>query len=248
MSALSRIEGLLKDVVERPVWLLSANRIHPVEIAQALSTQMEQNILVLEGERTAPDRYEVHLHPDNFSHFDRAQAHLEQELASYLREVATERRWRFATDTAVKLRPSSRVHAGEVAAYSRFSEVLRDRKIENVADQTAAISLEEVQRLAYVAARLTVAAPGPNKGKSFQLSQSPFKIGRSPDNDAQVEDLRLSRQHAEISFDSRGAFWIRDLGSTNGTFVNGRQTEGQTPIRQGDKISLGGLDFKLATR
>lgn len=248
MSALSRIEGLLKDVVERPVWLLSANRIHPVDIAQALATEMEQNILVLDGERTAPDRYEVHLHPENLSHFERAKEGLETELVAYLREVAAEKRWRFAVDTAVKMRPSSRVKAGEVKAYSRFSELLRDRKIENVAGQTAAVSLEEIQRLAYVAARLTVAGPGPNKGRSFQLSQSPFRIGRSPDADAQVEDLRLSRQHAEISFDSRGSFWIRDLGSTNGTFVNGQPIDGQTAVRQGDRISLGGLEFKLATR
>lgn len=248
MSALSRIEGLLKDVVERPVWLLSANRIHPVDIAQALATEMEQNILVLDGERTAPDRYEVHLHPENLSHFERAKEGLETELVAYLREVAAEKRWRFAVDTAVKMRPSSRVKAGEVKAYSRFSELLRDRKIENVAGQTAAVSLEEIQRLAYVAARLTVAGPGPNKGRSFQLSQSPFRIGRSPDADAQVEDLRLSRQHAEISFDSRGSFWIRDLGSTNGTYVNGQPIDGQTAVRQGDRISLGGLEFKLATR
>ena len=248
MSALSRIEGLLKDVVERPVWLLSANRIHPVDIAQALATEMEQNILVLDGERTAPDRYEVHLHPENLSHFERAKEGLETELVAYLREVAAERRWRFAVDIAVKMRPSSQVKAGEVKAYSRFSELLRDRKIENVAGQTAAVSLEEIQRLAYVAARLTVSGPGPNKGRSFQLSQSPFRIGRSPDADAQVEDLRLSRQHAEISFDSRGSFWIRDLGSTNGTFVNGQPIDGQTAVRQGDRISLGGLEFKLATR
>jgi Protein of unknown function (DUF3662)/FHA domain len=248
MSALSRIEGLLKDVVERPVWVLSANRIHPVEIAQALANQMEENILVLDGERTAPDRYEVHLHPDNLSHFEDAKEPLEAELVVYLREVATERRWRFAGDAAVRLRPSSRVKPGEVQAYSRFSEVLRDRKVENVGGQTAAISLEEVQRLAYVAARLTIASQGPNKGRSFQLSQSPFRVGRSPDNDAQVDDLRLSRQHAEISFDSRGSFWIKDLGSTNGTFVNGQVVERETPVRQGDRISLGGLEFKLATR
>ena len=92
-----------------------------------------------------------------------------------------------------------------------------------------------------------MAAPGPNKGKSFQLAQSPFKIGRSPDNDAQVEDLRLSRQHAEISFDSRGAFWIRDLGSATARSSTGGR-RGETPIRQGDQISLGGLEFKLATR
>ena len=61
---------------------------------------MEQNILMLDGERTAPDRYEVHLHPDNFSHFDKARAHLEEELVAYLREVAAERHWRFAIDTA----------------------------------------------------------------------------------------------------------------------------------------------------
>ncbi|MEX2239021.1 MAG: FhaA domain-containing protein [Dehalococcoidia bacterium] len=248
MSALSRIEGLLKDVVERPVWLLSANRIHPVEIAQALSADIDQNIIILGGQRTAPDLYEVHLHPDNYSHFGEAHERLERELAVYLEESAEEKRCVFAAPPQVRLRPSSKVRPGEVRAYSRFSEVHRDRKLENVGGETRAIPLEEVRRLAYAAARLTVVGAGPHKGRHFMLTSSPFRIGRSPDNDAQVEDLRLSRHHAELSFDDRGGFWIKDLGSTNGTFLNGQRIDDERPVTQRDRVSLGGLEVRLATR
>lgn len=247
MSALSRLEGLIKDVVERPVWLLSANRIHPLELAQALLAEMEKNILPLDGERTAPDLYEAHLHPDNAGHFGEARGRLEVELASYLEEQAASQKLRFAAAPVVKIRSSAAVRPGEVAAYSRFAEVLRDSTVENVSGQTQAISLEEVRRLARTAARLSVETAGPHKGKSFALAHSPFRVGRSPDNDAQVEDLRLSRNHAEFRFDDHGNFWIKDLGSTNGTFVNEQRIDQEQPLGRRDRISLGGVEFKLVT-
>jgi FHA domain/FhaA, N-terminal domain len=247
MSAFTRLEGLLKDAVERPVWMLSANRIHPLAIAEALAAEMDQNVLVRDGSRRAPDVFEVHLNPADRQHLGRARAQLESELATYLFEYAAEKSFDYARPPDVRLVASDEIKPGEVAAYSRFDEVLRDSGVTNVASQTKAFSVAEVQRLAYGAARLTVVG-GSAKGKSFELKRSPFTIGRSPDNDAQIEDLRLSRRHAELTFDGQGGFAVRDLGSTNGTFVNDVQVHDSQRVQPRDRISLGGVELRLSGR
>jgi pSer/pThr/pTyr-binding forkhead associated (FHA) protein len=53
------------------------------------------------------------------------------------------------------------------------------------------------------------------------------------------EDVEISRRHAQISRDADGAFVIEDLGSTNGTFVNGERIEAPTRLGDGDRIEVG---------
>jgi pSer/pThr/pTyr-binding forkhead associated (FHA) protein len=73
------------------------------------------------------------------------------------------------------------------------------------------------------------------------LESTQLTIGRGLNNDIILEDTRVSRHHAQLRYRSR-RFWIADLGSTNGTFVNGEPVEEQA-IRDGDVISLGGLEL-----
>lgn len=65
-------------------------------------------------------------------------------------------------------------------------------------------------------------------------------VGRSPDNALVIDDSFTSSSHAEIL--REGDTWlVRDLGSTNGTFVNDRRVNGQTWIRSGDEIAFGNV-------
>lgn len=68
--------------------------------------------------------------------------------------------------------------------------------------------------------------------------RQPFRMGRREDNDLQLFDQRISRHHAQIDF-LWGEFVLRDLGSSNGVFVNGKQIEGATALRHGDLIEIG---------
>lgn len=63
-------------------------------------------------------------------------------------------------------------------------------------------------------------------------------IGRMPDNDITVQDLKVSRRHAEV-FLRDGRAVVRDLNSGNGTFVNGQRVSGEMPLRNGDTITMG---------
>jgi ABC transport system ATP-binding/permease protein len=71
------------------------------------------------------------------------------------------------------------------------------------------------------------------------------KIGRAADNHLVVNDLSVSRYHAELRRDQRGGFLIVDLGSHNGTYVNGQRV-GSAPVTERDIISVGPATFKLA--
>lgn len=67
-----------------------------------------------------------------------------------------------------------------------------------------------------------------------------FVIGRQAEGDGTLAgDVEISRQHARISAESDGRFGIEDLGSTNGTFINGRRLDGRTTLETGDRIAVG---------
>jgi len=69
-------------------------------------------------------------------------------------------------------------------------------------------------------------------------SGQPVVIGRHSSCDFSIRSDEISRRHAEVSFED-GQFVVRDLGSTNGTFVNGARAEGKSPLSPGDRIELG---------
>src|SRR5580704_5526387 len=89
-----------------------------------------------------------------------------------------------------------------------------------------------------------LAVAGPIKGTVFQLVADEVTIGRQATSELCVGDLSVSRQHCVIE-PGREGFQIRDLGSNNGTFVNGRRVD-QCILAYGDKIRVGDTVFHFA--
>jgi diguanylate cyclase (GGDEF)-like protein len=75
-------------------------------------------------------------------------------------------------------------------------------------------------------------------GKLFKVSKGAAVIGRAMNAEVKVEDDGISRTHARIRSET-GRAWLEDLGSRNGTFLNGSKIEGPTELREGDKIQVG---------
>ncbi|MEW2402964.1 DUF1707 and FHA domain-containing protein [Streptomyces sp. NPDC046862] len=74
----------------------------------------------------------------------------------------------------------------------------------------------------------------------------PLRIGRDPANGLRLSHETVSRVHAELR--RQGGLWVlRDLGSTNGTTVNGRRVIGAAVVRDGDQVSFGQMAFRLAS-
>jgi hypothetical protein len=75
----------------------------------------------------------------------------------------------------------------------------------------------------------------------------PLRIGRDPANGLRLSHETVSRVHAELRH--QGGMWVlRDLGSTNGTTVNGRRVVGAAVVRDGDQVGFGRISYRLATR
>ena len=95
---------------------------------------------------------------------------------------------------------------------------------------------EEVASSAGFAAILTFES-GPFSGRIVALPNQMVSIGRAPDNEVVVGDPATSGHHGRIEMRS-GAFWISDLGSTNGTRVNGQPVI-EKQLNDGDMIAIG---------
>lgn len=84
---------------------------------------------------------------------------------------------------------------------------------------------------------------GLDLGRKFDLTSEETLIGRSSKADIQIDQESVSRNHASIT-NSREGVRIRDLGSTNGTFVNDELAEGVRELRNGDLVKIGRTIFK----
>ena len=82
---------------------------------------------------------------------------------------------------------------------------------------------------------------GPNAGSTFLLEKEITTAGRNTESDVFLDDITVSRKHAEF-FRQAGAFFVRDVGSLNGTYVNGEQVE-ETKLASKDEVQIG--KFKL---
>jgi pSer/pThr/pTyr-binding forkhead associated (FHA) protein len=79
---------------------------------------------------------------------------------------------------------------------------------------------------------------GPNPGTVYALDTDQLTIGRDSSNEIPVNDAEVSRRHARLTFQG-GKYVLEDMGSTNGTFVNGQRLSGPRVLKSGEVISLG---------
>ncbi len=83
---------------------------------------------------------------------------------------------------------------------------------------------------------------GPESGTKFVLDRAVTSVGRHPDSDIFLDDVTVSRRHAEFSRGDHGEYHLRDVGSLNGTYVN-RERIDDTVLASGDEVQIG--KFKL---
>ena len=79
---------------------------------------------------------------------------------------------------------------------------------------------------------------GPTPGATFTLEGDQIDIGRDSTNEIVINDAEISRRHARLTFQG-GKYVLEDLGSTNGTFVNGQRLAGPRVLKAGEVVSFG---------
>jgi hypothetical protein len=88
---------------------------------------------------------------------------------------------------------------------------------------------------------MLVVVRGPNAGSRFLLDRAATTIGRHPDSDIFLDDVTVSRRHAEVVLVDEGVV-VKDLGSLNGSYVNGQRVD-ERVLGSGDEVQIG--RFKL---
>jgi hypothetical protein len=86
-------------------------------------------------------------------------------------------------------------------------------------------------------AALVIRSGGGRVGESFPLEGERMTLGRRPDSDVFLDDVTVSRDHALI-VKRNGAYWLDDLGSLNGTYVNRQRIESHR-LEEGDELQVG---------
>ncbi len=86
--------------------------------------------------------------------------------------------------------------------------------------------------------------PGCSTPSRVSLTKFPFTIGRDANSNLELKSRNVSKRHAEI-LASAGAVILRDVGSTNGTFVNGRRLREPSPVGEGDLIQLADVELRV---
>lgn len=238
MSALSRFEQFMESMVEGSVARLFRNPVQPAEIARRLERAMESQQTISVRRVLVPNVYRAFLNPQDFSAFQPIQAEMEREMAAYLSELASERNFTLLEHPRVELAADPAVprHSIQVVA-----ETVSAQPGATVGTQIMSVTTQQKVRPATQKSALLLLHT-PAGLQTIPLDSTQFTLGRGLKNDIIVEDTRVSRHHAQLRYKAR-RFWLNDLGSTNGTFINGERVQGETALHDTDVISLGGLEL-----
>ena len=79
---------------------------------------------------------------------------------------------------------------------------------------------------------------GPQAGAAFALHDQLTRLGRHPDSEISLDDITVSRRHAEVERTATG-YVLRDAGSLNGTYLNAERIDDEVVLRQGDELQVG---------
>lgn len=247
-----RLEGLMEGFFTK----IFRSGLQPVEVGRRILREMEENRTVSVNRTYAPNDFQVFIGPEDYERFEPMEAGLSREFSELVIDRAKERRFnlmglpRIAFIREDKLgRGEFRVEAALAADPDRQAPQVSTRapKSGEDANSTRAISSHTVERMGLdrqTGAELIVLDEEGKAREQISVTRSPITIGRLSTNDVVISDSNVSRRHAELK--QEGTSWkLVDLGSTNGTMVNGKLGREHT-IRNGDRISFGTseLEFK----
>ena len=265
MGVLQRFERRLEGMVGLAFARLFKGKVHPAEIAKALQREAdEQRSIMGEGRVLAPNVYVVRLGETDFANLAEWSEQLAGELADMVSEHIDAEGYQIFDKVTVQLerdddlptgvfevsshvadpaRPAHRPDTGAVVPplprpASAVNGVvpplppIRGRIATDTGKQGPAIVGRAGSRSA-VTHVLVVDGPGTR----HELSTGRNVIGRGTEADIRLPDTGVSRKHVDVVLDG-GTATAEDLGSTNGTLVNGRRITRQ-PLSDGDVIRIG---------
>lgn len=242
MGKARTFEKRLENFVEGFFARTFRSGLQPVELGRKLIREMERGKTVTPNGVVVANHYLVGLSEEDTERFGHFKDALAAELVQGLTEECAENSWQILGPIEVEFETHPELKIGRYVIESRIIE--SDEPV----DQPAAVVPEP-------AAPPPVAAPAPapaaaappapanprvvtNDGQEVALGDYSLRIGRLDDCNLIFDDHNVSRHHAEVRPAANG-FQVADLGSTNGTYVNGKKIDAPTLLSDGDRVSVG---------
>jgi Protein of unknown function (DUF3662)/Inner membrane component of T3SS, cytoplasmic domain len=195
----------------------SRSTLRPVELGRRMLREMDdQRSVDVRGRRIVPNEFVFTLSAKDHAGFQDIEDALHHELAETAREYARAEGYHFLGAVTIAMEVDNTLRSGKFHLESRMKEA---------------------------------AGPGGSgnlvlpSGERIPLAAGPVVIGRMPGCEVVLADANVSRRHAEIA-PAGGGFVVRDLGSTNGTKVNGLRIETERNLNGGDIVSVGNTHLR----
>ena len=240
-SFLGEVERFLERAVETPARRIFRTRLQPVELARALSRAMEGESQVGPLGLQVPNRYRIALHPDDFQALLSRRGGLEEELAAYVEQRSQARGWHCPGRPRIELHADRTAPRGRPLVESATEDGAREPRSEVVAEAPA------TDRTAILERPPVPPASAPwlllPDGGTIRLTHSVLRLGRAADNDVAIEHESVSRHHAQIRRVG-DRYLVVDLGSTNGTRVEGQLVQQHT-LQSGETLHVGAVPLRF---
>jgi hypothetical protein len=238
-----KIEALFEGIFGRAF----RTNVQPVELARKLAKEMDDHRNVSVSRVYAPNEYTVYLSPADREQFSAYEESLVSELQEYLGEHARREQYALLSSPRVLIETDDDLDIGEFGIATRMVQPKRragaeDEPIEQLEPGATMIYKPKVP-VATEAVSPAELGVEPElavlvfDGSRHEVQGHTVVLGRSRDCDIQLADANVSRRHAELRQEG-ASYWIIDLGSTNGTEVNGKRVK-RAKLSDGDTIVLG---------
>ena len=211
---LQRFERRLERLVEGGFGKAFRTGLQPVEIGRRLVRELDSGRSLGVRGTVAPNQFTVRISQDDEARFAGFRDALVAELTETVRDSARASNYRFVGPVEVRMAVDPRFGVGDLAVDAAI--------VASPDGLTGALVMPD--------------------GRRIQLGEDAVTIGRLPDCTIALSDSQVSRHHAEVRRAERG-FAVVDLGSLNGTTVNGAAVQ-QHPLTDGDVIGVGDTEIR----
>jgi hypothetical protein len=230
MGLLDKLERGIEKAVHGVFSTGSKGQVQPVEIASRLRREMDRQAFSIDQGRTlAPNVFEAHLSDADFERARTWGQPLAEELCDVAVKHARSQGYTLQGPVRFTFRHDASLKGGEFEVVSRTERTERSQPRPSI---PAAPTRAPGPPPAALAPVLEI------DGQRYSVNAHSVVLGRSNEADIVVDDTGVSRRHLEIRTDGGTAYAV-DLGSTNGSYINGHRIEGSAVLHDGTTITMG---------
>lgn len=237
VGVLQRFEHRLQVMYDGGFARAFKSDLQPTEVASAVQREMDDRAaIVAQGRTLVPNDFVAEIAQADYDRLAVYADNLSVELATLAREHAREQGYSFVGPVRIRFEPAGDLTVG---TFRIRSGVIRGTTVEDGEIRRPASDLAAANQGFPGSPRLLVSTEGQGAPtqRTFPLTSPLTILGRGTDCDLRLVDQGVSRHHAEIRVED-GDVVLVDLGSTNGTFVNGQPIR-RVALTDGTRVTLG---------